>query len=211
MSRFILDIPGWEWQSIWGIDWATGFFAQLYRNDAPATQDAPDIWINDTELRSFITRTAHATGIQQERLVPLLADSVGTDTEARKWIGALIASSTDTRLLAACAASHLDWVRLEANGNPYWSEPTPQRKATLTNRTGASMRTNAGDHEETVLPTVRKNKEADVKPTSFRLDTELLDALTAWVYSDANTCHLNRTQVVSTAIAQYIGYRPENE
>ena len=41
-------------------------------------------------------------------------------------------------------------------------------------------------------------------PTSFRLPADLIAELEAFTYSDRNTRHLNRTQIVTEAIREYI-------
>lgn len=66
-----------------------------------------------------------------------------------------------------------------------------------------SAETNAEVISEKVIP---QKTESKSNPTSFRLPADLLEALRRYVYSDANTEGLNRTQVVEQAISEFIKY-----
>lgn len=73
---------------------------------------------------------------------------------------------------------------------------TTRTKKTTAARTRAAMSkaTNA-----------KAQAKGETKPKSFRLPTELTEALEAFVYSEKNTNHLSQTGVVEAAIRQYIG------
>lgn len=111
MSRFILPIPGWDRYSTWGIDTVTGPYAQLQRDDTPPSQDEPDAWINDDDMRSFIDRIATTTHTQPGQVVVALAAHIGDDTEAKRRITRFVSRTTDPDILATCATARTDWLR----------------------------------------------------------------------------------------------------
>lgn len=76
-----------------------------------------------------------------------------------------------------------------------------------TQRAGAMRRSvNMSAIKEKVVP---PSGETLPQPTSFRLPPELKEALNNYVYSEKNTEHLTKTQIVIEAISQRIGYTPD--
>lgn len=121
MSTYILDIPGYEQQSIWGYDEQTDcLFAQLWKN--ASTQDAPEHWINEHETAmSFLTRIATATREEYSPFTVLLmlaTDEV--DGRAQLLLSTVIAQSAQPDFLAEAAQSSTEWVQYEATENPYY-------------------------------------------------------------------------------------------
>ncbi|HEY2056825.1 hypothetical protein [Amycolatopsis sp. NBC_01480] len=68
--RDMVDLPGWEQQSIWGWDHAGSFFAQLWRNGNRG--DEPDLW-----LSGISTHYSQASCIVVE-----IVDKLGADPAA---------------------------------------------------------------------------------------------------------------------------------
>lgn len=141
MSRYALEIPGYEQQSIWGHDPATGdLFAQLWRNGSDS--DEPEIWIIEQDLESLYVRIALSfePPLDFDEVFFTLAEQDPPEDPLQMLFAAFISQSSDPRFVQRAAQSPEQWVRFEAQHNPYY-EPT---QTALTQAAPPEQRKNRG-------------------------------------------------------------------
>ena len=127
MSRHALEIPGYEQQSVWGYDPATGdLFAQLWRNGS--NSDEPEIWIIEQDLESLYVRIALSFEPPKDfdEVFFTLAEQDPPEGRLRTMFAAFISQSSDPRFVQRAAQSPEQWVRFEAQHNPHYEPTQPE-------------------------------------------------------------------------------------
>lgn len=127
MSRYALEIPGYGQQSIWGYDPMTGdLFAQLWQNGS--SSDNPETWIIEQDLESFYVRIAMSFEPMRDfdEVFFTLAEQGPPEGRLQMLFAAFISQSSDPRFVQRAARSPEQWVRLEAQHNPYYEPTQPE-------------------------------------------------------------------------------------
>lgn len=132
MSRFALDIPGYEEQSIWGHEEGLpDAFAQLWRNGSRS--DPPEVWIIEGSLEGLVQQIADSVEPPRtfDEVFFLLAERDPLPHDLRDVFAAYVAQSTDLEFLRRAARSSEKWVAYEAERNPYHAPGSGAQRSAL--------------------------------------------------------------------------------